>query len=439
MSNPAALSSLAYFPEAIQGTPPADAAAWLASGIRIRHLAEALDPSGIKRSSLEDLRSQDTLQGTEQRVVGVDNPEFPFAVYGHGLGVVTADTMQAAAIPLMDLFAHSIGGQRQTFSHTVSGAGSTTTSIDVSDASDWEVGDFVGVAFAAAPAGFPAGTVFPRRILTITPGAPDNITIDQALPAAPADLDIIHATVFAYVDEDVICDSDGAGGPFTRSWLIEKGLATASGSRHEAWEIRGSVSMLDALTAERDQLLQFGFTVMGSSHATPPNAPEPVWVTEPLGFAGLAVGPLTQLWLEDQGTTTNTLVNAFSVNVEPGVPRTRTEVTTSPDQFVEATSDYSSEPAETTITLGLSPFDNTRWDEWESGTFKTLRWTRLGTAGNGFFIHFSRVSYVEEPSRSINGSVSGTEIVLKAHPDPLPSPAPTNTAKWISKIIIGAF
>lgn len=440
MSNPAALSQLAYIDETTQGTPPADAAAWVAGGTQIRHIAESLDLSGIKASSVEDMRSQTTLQGTERRLIGIDNPEFPFTMYGHGMGAATADGVQAASIPLVATLGHALGGHRRTYTHAVSGGSSTTTTIDVDDASDWQVGDFIAIELGTAPAGYPSGTAFPRRILTIDTGAtPDQITIDQALPAAPEDGDVIHATSFAYVDEDVIVDSNGSGGPYTRTYLGQKGLQSATGSLREAWEIRGAVTQLQAFGFERDQPLQLPFQVMGGSHAAPGTAPWPSWTATPAGFAPLVAGPLTQLWLVDEATTTSTLVHNATFQCEPGVPRTRTEVLTSDNVYMQATSNFGSEPAETTINLALDPFDTSRWGEWESSSYKTMRIARLGNAGFGFFVHFSRVSYVEEPGRGENGWASSTEIQFKAHPDADISPMPANAAIWRSKIIIGVY
>ena len=175
MSNIAALSLLTYFPETTQGTPPADAAAWIASGVRLRHLGESLDISGVERSLLEDMRNQYRVKGTEARVQGIDNPEFPFAVYGHGLGETTAAGEQVATdapgYQLALLLGHALGGITRGYSTQVSGGGSTTTVVAVDDASDYAVGDFVAIEFATPPADYPPGTAWPRRITAIDTGA----------------------------------------------------------------------------------------------------------------------------------------------------------------------------------------------------------------------------------------------------------------------------
>lgn len=70
----------------------------------------------------------------------------------------------------------SVGSRRAVAGTTVSGSGSTTTVIDVSDASNMEVGDWVMIGGEAA------------RVTAINVAAtPDNITVSPALSSAPAD------------------------------------------------------------------------------------------------------------------------------------------------------------------------------------------------------------------------------------------------------------
>ena len=196
MSNIAPLSLLTYFPETTQGTPPANAAAWISSGVRLRHIAETLDVSGIERAMLTDERNQSRVFASELRIEGIDNPEFPFAVYAHGLGETTATGQQVATdapgYELGLLLGHAIGGITRGYSNTCL-VSSTTTVLNVTDASDHTVGEFVAVEYATAYSPYPDGTAWPRRIIALdTVATPNTITLDQALPQAPATGDPIH-------------------------------------------------------------------------------------------------------------------------------------------------------------------------------------------------------------------------------------------------------
>lgn len=443
MSNIAALSLLTYFDETTQGTPPADAAAWIASGVRLRHKAESLDVSGVERVQLEDMRNQARVFGTESRVEGLDNPEFPFAVYAHGTGAITAAAAQVATsapgYELGNLLGHALGGVSRGYSTQIDGGTSTTTVIAVDDASLYEAGDFVAVEFAAGVGNYPADTAWPRRVIeTDEVSSPQTLTLDQALPAAPADGDAVHGCVVAYVDEDVLCDSNGSGGPYTRSWLVQKGMPGSGAGVRESWVFRGCVAALQSISLARGETAEFAFQVMAGSHVDPTAAPWPTaWGSNTeLGLAPLSISPLTELWLVDDGTSTNTLVQVSSLEIEPGVPRVRTETITTGAAAMEGTAGYATQPAETTISLQITPFGISQWTDQAAGTFKTMRWARLGPAGSGLAVHFPRVSHIKTPSRAINNATTDVGVQFKAHEDEDLATMPTNANRWRSKIQI---
>ncbi len=446
MSNIAPMSRLARIAETTQGTPPADAAAWLAGGILVHHLAETLDMSGVERSQLVDERNQVRVFDNERMVEGLDNPEFPFAIYGHGLGVATATETQVSADPTVTLgiefffeLEQALGGLTRGFSAVTSGGSSTTTVVAVVDASVYAPGDYVAVELTTnLPSRYPAGTAFPRRIIAVdTVADPDTITLDQELPGIPVDTDPVHACVVVYVDQDVLCDSNGPGGPYTWTMLVQKGLPSSVAARREAWEFRGTVHELQSFTLERDGTLQFAFNLMAASHADPSTAPWPDWLGSSIteqGLAPLAIGALSEVWLVDDGSSTNTEVQISSFEVEPGVPRNRVETVTSAGSFMQGTANYATSPADTTITLSLTPFGIQQWTEQQAETEKTLRWARLGPAGSGFAVAFPRVSHMATPKRNVNDAVSESMVTFLAHEDvPLGTPA-SNVERWNSKI-----
>lgn len=445
MSNIAALSLLAYADEATAGTAPADAAAWISDGVRLRHIGTSLDVSGVERQLLVDERNQSRIFANEARVQGIDNPEFSFSVYATGIGEVTdAENQLAADAPgyeLASLLGHALGGVSRGYATAISGGTSTTTVLAVDDAANYEAGDFVAIEFATAATGYPASTCFPRRIVaTDDVSTPNTITIDQALPQAPADNDIVHACAVVYVDEDVLCDSSAASNR-TRSWLVQKGMPGAGASVRESWVFRGTVATLQKFNLERGGLLQFAFQVMASSHDDPTDAPWPTaWSTnEQIGLAPISITPLTEAWLVTDGVTTNTRVHVSGFEVEPGVPRVRTEVITSANTYMQGTAAFASEPADTMVSVTIDPFGISQWTDQTSETQKTLRIARMGPAGSGFAVHFPRVSHAATPKREVNNATTATAVQFVAHEDVDLGTMPSNANRWRSKIQIVLF
>ena len=443
--NIAALSLLTYTPESTPGVAPADAAAWISDGIRLRHLGDSLDVSGVERQQLEDMRNQYRVKGTEARVEGLDNPECSFAVYGHGIGAETAAGAQVAddapGYELANLLGHALGGLSRGYATQVNGGTSTITVIAVDDAADFEAGDFVGIEFATPPTGYPAGTIFPRRVIaTDDVSSPNTLTLDQALPQAPVDNDQVHGGIVVYIDENVLADS-AAAADRTRSWLVQKGMPGAGSGRRESWVFRGSVATLQAFTFERGGLMQFAFQVMASSHLDPTDAPWPTaWADNvEQGLAPLSVGPLTEVWLVDRGSSTNTRMQVSRFEVEPGVPRVRVETLTSAGEGMQGTAGFAVQPAETTINMRIDPFSVAQWTDQTAGTHKTLRWARLGPAGSCMAVHFPRVSHIATPKRDVNNATTGVGVMFKAHEDVDLVSMPSNTERWRSAMQIVLF
>lgn len=128
-------------------------------------------------------------------------------------GLVT--TLGSGATPARDRWSQLLellGTRRAIAGTTVSGGGSTTTVIDVTDASAFAVGDLVMIG----------GEV--RRITAInTAAAPDNITITPALSAAPADTTVVYQS-------EVITPYDTGHGTATLLWLEDDRLIIVQGA-----------------------------------------------------------------------------------------------------------------------------------------------------------------------------------------------------------------
>lgn len=78
-------------------------------------------------------------------------------------------------------FLQAIGSRSAAVGEAVTGAGSTTTQIDVTSAATFAVGDYVLINNQV------------RRVTAVDTGAtPDNITVSPALSAAPANADLLY-------------------------------------------------------------------------------------------------------------------------------------------------------------------------------------------------------------------------------------------------------
>lgn len=415
-------SELAYFQETTQGTPPADATAW-ESEQRIRHIAESLDTSGFQQAVVEDVRSQVRRHAKNVKVKGLRNGEFPFHLYATGSGAATNDASQISQIDLGAVLDHCLGGEslNNTTDAATSGA-HTSTAIELTSNTNFAAGQLTAWEHPTT------GENYVRRITDLTG---DVITLDEALPQSAADDDVVNAMATYYIDPDVLEDSDGSGGPYTFSWFIRKG-GVSSGIEYVA---KGCKSALQTINLTRGELPILEFVTMFASFDGPDDAPNPTWSSTVDGFAPTAIGPTTNIFLQDYGTTTSVNIHAHEVTVEVGVPVSRIETLTEAQDNMEGTAGYSNPDADTLITIVLGPHAEDLIADFDADTFKVFRWTKRDSAGNLFCFMAPRCEVVEYPvPAEAPGQVWGQRIVLRAHED-LDSVGTTNLIK--SKLLIG--
>lgn len=348
----------------------------------------------------------------------------PVGVYATGSGAVTADGNQIAETDLMILLRHALGGLHRSNSTTLAGGGHTTSIVNATSASNIVPGCLIAVESAAG-----SDPPVVRRVLAVSTLA---ITLDEELPFTPIDGDVIHGMATAYIDEQILVDSDGAGGPYTLSWLIQKGLPAAL----ENWQLHGSKLQLDNLTLPRGDLPVLNGTIFAASFLGPGDAPSPSWSSAPTGSAPVAVGPRTEVQLGDYGDDTPSHVQVGEISVNFGVPVVVTETTTEAQANMEGVACYATQPADTTITLGIVPMASSWRADFASDTMKFLRWSRRGNAGQIFALQFPHCELNAEPKRGVQNAVSRVDLELRAHPDQDNSNA-GNAALWTSKLLIG--
>lgn len=413
-------SQLAFFPEVTQGTGPANGAAWVAGGVRIRHIGDSFDVSGVEQQVVADERSQEGIFDEEYSVKGLRNTSFPFATYMTGSGIATAATTQIAITPLMTLLAHALGGIHRSNSTTLSGGGHTTSTINVASATNIVHGCLIAVEDVTD------GTVAIRRVLDVNTLA---VVLDEVLPFTPADTDLVHGMATIYVDETVLVDS--SAGPTTFSWLGQKGLAAAL----ENWEFNGCKSELKSLALERGGLPLLTFDTMAASFDPPGTAPSPTWTSDPIGNAPVSIGPDSVITYQTQGTTTINAVQVAKFAIEVGVPVVPVDTNTEVEDGMEGRQGYTTQPADTVISLDIVPFASTPWTHFAADSLRRLRFYKRAQEGQLFAVHFSRCE-LKPPKRGVAGQVSANSLTLRALKDATNSEA-TNQQMWRSKILLG--
>ena len=415
-------SHLAYYPEAGPGESPADETAWGTSGLPIRHDPLSLTVDGFVQTPIEDTRNQGIGFGLERKQRGLRNGEFPFDLHLHGSEAVPADDAVVVQTRVSRLLEHCLGGEHLGRRTTAKVAGThTTTSVELTNSTDFVLGEMVNVVDADAPL-----TANPRRVISI---AGDIIGFDEALPFTPVDGDIVHAMITSYIDEAIIADSHANNNTF--AWHIQKGLP-ALGS--ELWEAQCCKSALTSIAVGRDDLMRGSIQTMFADWQGPNDLVAPTWSNAEEGLAGTVIGPTGRLFLQDYGSTVQKSFKVESIGIDVGVPVTRIPTVTEDTANSPGTGLYAFGPAETLITLNLVHLTSALWDDWDDDVFKQMRYSTRRQAGNVMAIACPRCEVVQSPVRGQAADVSSTQVVLRAHPD---TTAVATTALWRSKILIG--
>lgn len=420
-------SQAAFFLELTQGTGPVDGPAWvtavgsLTTGARIRHLGETLDVSGIEQAIVEDERSQTAVKGLAYKVKGLRNVTFPMAAYLAGSGITTAAAAQMAATAQAVLLGHCMGGYHRCNTTLLAGGGHTTTTINVTANTNIVHGCLVKVYDASS------GVIAVRRVLDVNTLA---VVLDEALPFTPVDGDSILGTTTVYYDESVLMDS--SVGPTTLSWLIQKG----SQNDLKPWEVNGCKTELKSISLSRGALPVMSFETMGASFDAPSTAPNPTWAGATIhGSAPVSIGADSVWTYQTYGTTTLNPIHVSESTVELGIPVIRVETTTEVEDGMEGTQCYTTGPADTMLSLNVTPMASTPWTEFAADTYKRVRFYKVATEGQIVAVHFSRCEMLA-PKQGAASSVLTHQVGLRAHLD-LDNSEAANADMWTSPVLIG--
>lgn len=393
---------LAYFQETTSGTGPAD---WNASGTLIRYLAGSLDPSSLVQTVIEDERSQTYVLDDDPVIQGIKGSvEFSHEMYLHGHGQSPGDGSAPTALALSTLLEHCLGVETLVTSDALVALGAhTTTAIELTDT--LAVGDWVGLLDSDS-------NIHTRRVTSTAAGGVGVIhQLHRALPFTPADSDIAYGCIVLDIDEDILEDS--AAGPYTLSWLIEKGR----GSQRQTWECYGCKSYLSSISLGRDQAAKIGIGTMVGSFDLPPDAAVPTWTGSPAGAAGRAIGPLTEVFIQTQSTTTENSLNCTSFEVEPGVMPARIESVTEQTSGLPGTALYGLARNPCNITATIVPHVDTYYTNFDAGTVMHCQFERQAAVGSAWSIYFPDCTVQATPTLADASSALGHTISLRAHAD----------------------
>lgn len=395
---------LSYFVETTQGSAPAD---WDASGTSVRHIMESLDVSVLQQSMLEDERSQEEILAYDQMIFGIKGGgdiEFSFSAYLHGHGDTTGtDETSPTATGLSGMLGNALGATTLGEHTTIVAGGGTTsaTVLDCDTVDGLEAGDIVGVADAD-------GNLELRPIDSIASTA---LTLKYALSFTPDGADRVYSAITASEDEDTLEDS--STGPYTTSWLIEVGR----GSGQQAWECRGCKLYLTGIELARNTPPKLNFTVKVGSFDTPETASGPTWSSDPVGAAGLAIGPNTEVNIQDFGTTTRNCVKAVEMSFTNGVTPMPVPTLTECDDGMPGIGMYSLERQPTEFTLHVAPHSDDWYTDFNAQTLKHVAITRKAPLGSAWMIYFPRAEITQTPQYGTAGNLLNTMLSLRALKD----------------------
>ena len=149
----------------------------------------------------------------------------------------------------------------------------------------------------------------------------------------------------------------------------------------------------------------------------------------------LVVGPDCAVFLQDDGTVTDNLIDVNECSIEFGVPVTPIPTITEVNANMEGLQGWTTSPADTLITLNIVPHTTGWVDDFQADTYKTFRFFNKATRGNGFAVACHRAEIVEHPSAGAADSVMSSQVVLRANRDSVNSSAST-AELWESKVCL---
>lgn len=402
MPDSAHITMAAFWQETASGTGPANATAWVSNATRMAPVRGSIDVEGIGEEIIDDMRSRERVFDEDEGQHGIDNPQWPMEYQFECSDEVVTGTNAITETAQMTFLAHILGGLNLGTRTTASGTHSSTT-VEVASGTGMDEGVFIAPALSA----YREPTACHLRRITGVSSL--VLTVDQEFPNAPVNTDVINPVATVYIDQDDLLDS--SANDTTLSWLLQ--LGPTGGDVN--WECVGCKSQLDSIKLDRNAIATFVTTTFGGQSTPPDNAANPTWTTEPAYNTPVVIGPDCQVWMEDYGTTTNTLLNCSGFSITPGIPVVPEDLLTEGGVGLEARGGYTTKPDKTMIEI-TSTWDPAAFTDFEANTLKALRFSTLRPAGQNIGFSFPRVK-IKKVSATKNGDVLQVKMLCQALED----------------------
>ena len=367
----------------------------LGNAVVLPHLASSLGIDSITETEVSPEFVRQRIFQTQPTQSALSNVTFGMTSYFTGSGVTLAAGSLATATALSRLVQNALGGVHYTETCTLTGGGHTATIVNVDDASTLAV----GAVFAWEDGD---GLLHPRVITDVTGTA---ITLNLALPAVPADDDLMRGGATLFIDEAVIGDTSSTLGS-TFSAVIQKGSATSAG-----WELNGCKAELSTLTFGRNEFPTMEFNVQAMRFSDPSVGPDPEFPSASVPTPQV-IGPDSQIVLSDAGSTVMETYCNGTVSVTAGVPVTPLECLVDQLGTTEGIGLYSSSPADTVVEIDTYPY-RTDWHvDRRNRTNKQLMISKNAASGNclAFFAQNLEITTVAPGS----GDFTSSNLSLRA-------------------------
>jgi hypothetical protein len=399
-------SYFAFYIETTQGTAPANAAAWASDGLLIDHYDA--DVTEVKQEVVDDTRmtSRPYDHATYTKLKGLRNCSAKTSHPLHGSGVTTAAGAQISETTLMKLLKHCYGGIHRSNSTTVTGGSSTEPELTA--VTNIIPGCLIGFEDTTSPTAEHTGLVFVRQVKSIDGLA---VTLDEALPFAPAATDKVHGMATIFPHSNRIDMSDPVQ---TLSLLFQKHPSDAD----LLWQLHAAAGSLSVkIDRGQEPRYEIAWQAANFKHGEEGGLTAPSWSGDPYGFAPLVVGRNTKVSIGEYDTTTLNDSHVYQAEVMPGFPAIRVPGIVEVDDLVEGTKTYGANVLEKpSMTVTTLPFTDDHEVSFQADTEYRVRITQHATPGKVWCFYMPRAQYAETPGPANVADRWGNKIKFSPRP-----------------------
>jgi hypothetical protein len=380
----------AFFTETTFGTGPAD---WSTNGTSC-YVIEP-DVSGVAQAVEANENNRFSARDFHQNIRTLKNTEFSFGTYMHGSTVNAAEVAQAATYHLSTMLKAALGGMSLGYSIGFSGGSAAAPEID-SDPG-YAVGDWIWCYDDSAA----VGEFYQITVITLL-----VLTLDRTLHFTPAAADRAYAVIECYIDDTVTTQHDHADHK-TMSFCVQGELA------EDVYALYGCKPAVSFEAIEAGQPSKLNWSVMATTFAVETLTADDFSAVTTHGAPGTVPGTADSTRVK-LATVAGSLANIGNVRggiqITPGVEYERV---TGPNGL-EGVHGHVDSVGETTIEM-VVPFDDDYNTAFRAGTLKHLL-IEVGQTPGAYpwGVYFPKVELAAEPTRSDEGSLTGSALSYRA-------------------------